>query len=235
MIAALAFLVAYAWPILDEDLSRGLVVACASVTWVAWAAFAVDFVVRVHVAGDRRRYVLRHLHDLAVIVLPLLRPLRLLRLVTVIGALNRRAGSSLRGRVVVYVAGSTALLTGVAALAMLDAERDGADANITTIGDALWWAVTTITTVGYGDRYPTTTGGRAIALGLMLAGIALLGVVTATLASWLVERVSNENEATRAATVTHVEQLMTELHALRSQLQAAVPESPAGSDNGEKA
>jgi hypothetical protein len=68
---------------------------------------------------------------------------------------------------------------------MIDAERDAPDASIAIMGDALWWA---ITTVGYGDRYPTTTTGRAIAVELMMAGIALLGVVTATLASWLVDR-----------------------------------------------
>jgi voltage-gated potassium channel len=218
MAAAVAFLAAYAWPILDPGLPAGASLACVAVTWAAWAGFALDYIARVFLATHRRRYVLRHLHDLAVILLPLLRPLRLLRLVTVIGALNRRAGSSLRGQVVVYVAGGTALLTAVAALAMLDAERGQPDANITTIGDALWWAVTTITTVGYGDRYPTTTAGRGVAVGLMLAGIALLGVVTATLASWLVERVSAENSTNRAATVAHVEELMAEVRALRDQL-----------------
>jgi voltage-gated potassium channel len=179
--------------------------------------FGVDFATRVVLAPDPGTYVLRHLHDLAVIVLPLLRPLRLLRLVTVIGALNRGAGSSLRGWVAVYVAGSTTLLTGVGALAMLDAERDVSEANITTIGDALWWAVTTIITVGYGDRFPTTTTGRLIALGLMIAGIALLGVVTATLASWIVERVSAENVVERAATAAHVDALMAEVRLLRTQ------------------
>jgi voltage-gated potassium channel len=219
MVAALAFLVAYAWPILDRDLPAGALLACTTITWVAWTAFTVDFVARVVLASDRRRYVLRHLHDLAVIALPLLRPLRLLRLVAVIGVLNRQAGSSLRGRVVVYVAGTTTLLSALSALAMLDAEQNAPGANITSIGDALWWAVATITTVGYGDRYPTTTAGRAIALALMLAGIALLGVVTATLASWLVERVRAETVADKAATVAHVEQLMAEVRALRSELR----------------
>jgi voltage-gated potassium channel len=215
MVAAVAFLAAYAWPILDPDLSAGALLVCAAATWVAWAVFALDYVARVALATDKRRYVVRHLHDLAVIVLPLLRPLRLLRLITVIGALNRRAGSSLRGRVAVYVAGATTLLSFVAALAMLDAERDAPDANITTFGDALWWSLTTITTVGYGDRYPTTTEGRFIAVALMIAGIALLGVVTATLASWIIDRVRAENAEDRAATAAQVDALMVELRNLR--------------------
>jgi len=175
---------------------------------------------RVVLAPDWRRYVLRHLHDLAVIVLPLLRPLPLL---TVIGALHRRAGATLRGRVAIYVAGSTTVLTVVGALAMLDAERDAPESNIITSGDALWWAVTTITTVGYGDRYPTTTTGRLIAFGLMIAGIALLGVVTVTLASWIVERVSAENAAEGAATAAQIDALMAEVRSLRHQQEAGRP------------
>ncbi len=78
---------------------------------------------------------------------------------------------------------------------------------------------TTITTVGYGDRYPTTAEGRVVAFGLMLAGIALLGVVTATLASWIIDRVREENEAERAATWAQVEALISEVRLLRQQQQ----------------
>ncbi len=223
IVAALAFLAAYAWPILNPGLSPAAVAACAAITWVTWGLFGLDYVMRVALTTDRRRYLVRHLHDLAVIALPLLRPLRLLRLVTVVGALNRRAGASLRGRVAVYVAGTTTLLSAVAALAMLDAERDAAGANITTIGDALWWSAATITTVGYGDQYPVTTTGRVIAFGLMLAGIALLGVITATLASWIVERVNVENAADQAATVAHIEALRTEIRALLAERNETAP------------
>ncbi len=75
------------------------------------------------------------------------------------------------------------LLVTVGALAVLDAERDAKGANITSFGDALWWAVTTITTVGYGDTYPVTFEGRIIATTTMLLGIALIGVVTAGIAT----------------------------------------------------
>jgi len=96
--------------------------------------------------------------------------------------------------VAVYIAGGASLLAFCAALAVLDAERASPDANIVDFGDAIWWAVTTMTTVGYGDRFPVTGTGRLVAFGLMIGGIALLGTVTATLASWLVETVAAEKE-----------------------------------------
>ncbi len=61
----------------------------------------------------------------------------------------------------------------------LDAEQDAEGANVSTYGDALWWACTTVTTVGYGDRFPVTFEGRMIAVLLMIVGIATLGAVTA--------------------------------------------------------
>ncbi len=68
---------------------------------------------------------------------------------------------------------------------MLDAERHAENASITTFRDALWWTLTTMSTVGYGDRYPVTAEGRLVAGLLMVGGIALLGVITGTIASWL--------------------------------------------------
>lgn len=217
-LAAVVFLVAYAWPVLDLRLSAGAVATARTVTTVTWALFAVDYAVRLLLSVDRWRFVRGNVLDLAVVALPLLRPLRLLRLVTLLTVLNRYAGGSLRGRVVVYAIGSTSLVLLVAALAVLDAERGAEGANLSTFGDAFWWALTTVTTVGYGDRFPVTTTGRAVAGGLMLAGIALLGTVTATLASWLVQRVAEVEEASEAATRRDVEALTAEVVALRADL-----------------
>lgn len=214
-LAALAFLASYAVPIIDTDLSPKLLGLCQAVTWVTWVVFALDFLVRLYLAEDRVRWALRHWFDVVIIALPLLRPLRLLRLVVLLNVLNRRATTGLRGQVAVYVAGGASLLGFCGALAVLDAERGHPGANIELFSDALWWAVTTMTTVGYGDRYPTTNQGRLVATGLMVGGIAILGVVTATLASWLVEHVSVAEQQQADALRTELDELRAELDQVR--------------------
>lgn len=93
----------------------------------------------------------------------------------------------------------------------MDAERGQVGATISSFGDAWWWAITTMTTVGYGDRYPVTTTGRFVAVGLMIGGIALLGTVTASLASWLSDRVREDTD-------TNAE-ILAELRELRMLLE----------------
>jgi voltage-gated potassium channel len=124
----------------------------------------------------------------------MLRPLRLLRLLAFARILNRSAIGGLTGRVSVYVSGAALMAVGLGALAVLDVEQEAPGANITTGGDALWWACTTVTTVGYGDHYPVTTSGRIIAVALMLVGIALIGSLTAVIATWLIESVEAREE-----------------------------------------
>lgn len=216
--SAVLFLLAYAWPILDPGLGRPWPASFELLTWLSWAVFAVDYLVRLLLAEHRRRFARTHLLELATIALPLLRPLRLLRLVTMLQVLNRYAGASLRGRVMVYVVGSTALLLFVSALAVLEAERGAKGSNITTFGDAVWWSFATVTTVGYGDRFPVTVTGRLVACLLMVAGIALVGVVTASLASWLIDRISQVEEESQAVTRRDVAKLAAEVTALREQI-----------------
>ena len=217
---SIVFLVAYAWPIVDPDLSQAWRRVFSTIVWATWLVFAVDYVVRVALSRHRKRFVRGHIFDLLVVTLPLLRPLRLLRLVTLLSVLNRYAGDSLRGKVGVYVGASTLLMLLVAALAILDAERDAQDANITGFGDALWWALATVTTVGYGDQYPVTLTGRLVATGLMIAGIALIGVVTASVASWLIDRVAEAEEKSETATRADIAALAAEVDALHEALSA---------------
>lgn len=221
IVASLLFLVAYSIQVIAN--ARGAVGALLEdLLWVSWGAFLVDYIVSLLIAPRRWHWFLTHLFNLATVVLPMLRPLRVLRVVTLLTVLQRTAGRAVRGQIVIYVTGATLLLVYVASLAVLDAERAGGG-SISTFGDAIWWAFTTITTVGYGDLAPITLQGRVIAVGLMLSGIALLGVITATFASWIVEQVSAEDSARQIATVAHVDALRTEIAELRAVLTAMNP------------
>jgi voltage-gated potassium channel len=177
-------------------------------------------VIRLLLARRRWAFWWRQLPYLAMVALPVLRPLQLLRLVILLRALNRRAANALRGRIAIYVGCATVLLVFTSSLAILDAERGHRDATIDSFGNALWWAVTTITTVGYGDQRPVTTEGRFVAAGLMIGGIALLGTVTASIASWLVDRVRETEETARAATTADMDALRAEIRELRTLLEA---------------
>lgn len=190
--AALLFLVAYAWPVLDPSMPSTFARACAVANGVIWLAFGVDYVIRLMLAGDRFGFFRRHLLELVIVLLPLLRPLRALQIVFALARMNRRATLSFQGRTMTYVVGTVLLLGFTGAVAVLDAERGASEATISSFGDALWWVAATITTVGYGDTYPVTTEGRFVGVGLMFGGIALVGVVTGTLASWFVERLRTE-------------------------------------------
>lgn len=191
---AVAFLVCYAWQVLDTSLSGTAKAALEVVLTGVWVVFGIDYLIRIGLARRKWRYVRTHLLDLAILVLPMLRQLRALRVITVIGVLNRQLRADFRGRVAIYVVGTVALVGFVASLAVLDAERVAPNATITDFGEAVWWTITTISTVGYGDRFPVTLEGRLVAATLMVAGIALLGVVTASIASWFVENLRRTGE-----------------------------------------
>jgi voltage-gated potassium channel len=198
LLLALAFLVAYAWPVLDPRINPDLEQSLQLLSWTVWGAFAIDFVIRIVLADPRWPYIRAHWYDVALIVLPMLRPLRLLRLLALARIINRSATHSLVGRVSTYVFGTALLAALLAALADYDAEQDVPDANITSFGDALWWSATTVTTVGYGDRFPVTTEGRLVAVVLMLVGIVTVGAIIAAFTSWLVSQVEANREAEEA-------------------------------------
>ncbi|MEV7663114.1 ion channel [Paenarthrobacter sp. NPDC089316] len=193
MATALIFLAAYAWQVIAR-VDGAAADPFEVVLWITWAIFALDYFINLWLAEDRMRWFLWNLHELLIVLLPFFRPLRLLRLVTLLSVLQRTVGETLRGRVATYVAGAAAMLILVGALAVLDVEQNAPDAKILTFGDAAWWAVTTITTVGYGDLYPVTPIGRVVAAALMMSGIAVLGIVTASIASWLVQRIEENAE-----------------------------------------
>ncbi|WP_328550645.1 MULTISPECIES: potassium channel family protein [unclassified Streptomyces] len=193
-LASLAFLASYAVLVLAPGLHDAWQDLCLAVLLGSWALFGVDYAVSWRLSGQRLGFVRTHWLDTVVLVLPLLRPLRVVK---VYEAVQRRHGKprlALHARVIVYSGLSTVLLGFAGALAVYQQERGAPRASMRTFGDALWWACETLTTVGYGDITPVTPGGRLIAVGMMAIGLALLGAVTGTFASWLLQVFSREDD-----------------------------------------
>ncbi|MFI6249399.1 potassium channel family protein [Streptomyces sp. NPDC051016] len=196
-IASLVFLGSYAVHVLEPNLPEAVHAVLLSLTYATWAMFAVDYTVRWRLSREGPGFVRRHWLDTVVLVLPLLRPVRVVRTYE---AMQRRHGEprmGLHARVAAYSALSISLLGFSGALAVYQAERSAPNANIRTFGDSLWWTCSTLSTVGYGDYVPVTTLGRFIAAGLMACGLALLGTVTGSFSSWMLQRFSGSENAGR--------------------------------------
>ncbi len=219
---AVVFLGSYAWSVLDTSLDERAQDGFELLFQVIWVLFGIDYLARVYLARRRWRFVGTHIPDLVVLLLPMFRQLRALRLIIAIGILNRELRADFRGRVAIYVGVTVVLVCLVASLAVLDAERDAPNATITSFGDALWWTITTISTVGYGDRYPTTGLGRLVAVGLMVVGIALLGVVTASVAAFFVSRLQDVQQAEERTEAT-LSDVLAELREVRARLDLLDP------------
>jgi voltage-gated potassium channel len=154
--------------------------------------FLTDFTYRSVKAESFRAYFLRERGWLDLLgSLPLLRVFRIFRVLRVIRLVREyglrtlaRWVSRERAQSALYVVVFLVILVlEVASLAMVPLEARAANANITTGGDALWWGIVTVTTVGYGDQYPVTTGGRIVGVFVLLVGVGLFGTFTGFLAN----------------------------------------------------
>lgn len=205
-----------------EDLDPEIRQVLQYADWVVCSLFFVDFLFQLARAEQRGQYMLRWGWLDLLSCIPMVDALRwtrigrVARIIVVLRALRsfralwgflreRRAQSSL------LVAALLALaLIVLSAIAILHFEQ-GPQSNIRTAGDALWWALTTITTVGYGDYYPVTTGGRFTAILLMTAGVGLFATLSGALAAWFLRPREHADTA----------QLLSEIAKLRDDLKRA--------------
>jgi voltage-gated potassium channel len=162
-----------------------------------WALMVGEYLVRLALVDDRRGYVASRRLEPATIVLPTLQPVRLFgmeRSSLAAGELSLRFVAILRHRGLFRVLLAATGLLFLGSWLVLLSEENAKGSNIHDYGNALWWAVVTVTTVGYGDRYPVTSLGRVVAVVLMLVGIGLIGVLTATVASFFVQEHTDANK-----------------------------------------
>ncbi|TPX03385.1 two pore domain potassium channel family protein, partial [Schumannella luteola] len=154
-----------------------------------WLTFIVDYVVRLALAKPRRTFVLASIPDAVAALLPVFRPVVQLRHVVRVPLLRDRGGAYQRVRIGVMTAAFAVVFVYSIALAVLVAERTSPDATITTFGEAIWWACVTVFTVGYGDYAPVTVLGRFWAVVLMIGGVAIIGVTSAIVVTYLGDRI----------------------------------------------
>lgn len=167
-----------------------------------WAAFLLDFAVRLLLTTDRWRYIRRNLFEVVTLVLPFLRAFLLVLYIWRLPSL-KRSRSHQRLRFMLVAASLGLVFVYVISTLVWLVEQQAPGATILSFGDAIWWGFVTISTVGYGDYTPVTLLGRVFAVILMLGGIVIVGIVTATVISSLTEQVQLEAARREAAAQEH--------------------------------
>ena len=207
------FLAGYAWPIINPNLSPALHSLCNWTLFIIWVFFAFDYFARLSVADNKRLFVRKNLLDLAAVALPFLPLLRAIRALAAVTVLSRRNRGSRSQQVTTSVVTLAFATWFVAGLAVTEAERHVDGSNIQGVGDGWWWAITTMATVGYGDTYPVSTQGRIVGTALMIMGVALLGTITASIASNFnsTDAEDSSNETTSASEVDDLKKRIAEL------------------------
>jgi voltage-gated potassium channel len=192
--------------------------------WAIWGLFAVELAVVLAVAPRKRAALRAHWLDAAIVVvtvpaygrllssLRLVRLARLMRLVRIAVVLARALQAERRlttTSVFRFVAVATVFLVFIAGA--VEATVDEGD--VTSFWDGIWWAVVTVTTVGYGDVIPRSVVGRIVAIALMLVGIGFVAVLTAAVASTFVKQDRREEELDIASALARIERDLADLKA----------------------
>jgi len=228
-VAAVVFLVAFSIQVI-ANVPDSKAAVFDIIIWATWGLFVVDYLANLILAERKLHWFTHNLHAAVILALPMFRPLRLMRLLSVMQFSQRLGGRRLRGRILAYAFAIAILLVYIGALAVLDAEQNEPGASITNIGDALWWAAVTLSGTGYGDFVPITLIGRLVAVGLMVGGLAIVGVIAATFATWMIEvvgsRVAEEAEAAESETQSEVAVLTEQVARLTALIEARMLTEP---------
>jgi len=192
MLLGFLFLGIYSIEVLAEPSAEQLLVLNIASTAI-YVVFVLDLLARfiVEIPHLRRlsswiSFFRVHWLSILATLVPAFRSLRVLRVLMVLRGIAPYMITRTH-QVGMIVAVSLPLVLYTAAISVFEAERYAEGSNIQSFGDALWWSLVSVTTVGYGDSFPVTTEGRAVAGLLMFVGIGLFSSLTALLAAWVVK------------------------------------------------
>jgi voltage-gated potassium channel len=182
--------------VLTADVNGSASIALVGTLFALWVILLAEYLVRLAITPDRRGYLKRRWVEPATVAVPALQPWHLIgieRMCLLLQEAELRVEAVLRHHSLfrVLIAAAATLFLGAWLVLLFEEKAKGS--NIHNYPDALWWAVVTVTTVGYGDRFPVSEGGRVVAVILMLLGIGLIGVLTATVASVFVKEHTDAN------------------------------------------
>jgi voltage-gated potassium channel len=179
-----AYIAAYVTPIYFFPLHPGLATAFHIAEYVIWTIFIIDYVVQYQLASDKKLFLRHEWLGLLFVVFPFLRPVRAIRGIIFIRQATTKKTSLIRSLPAI-LASMAVLLVIISGAAVLSAERFAPHATIKTPSDALWWALTEVTTAGGGNLSPVTVEGRLVASFLLIFGLGLLASMTGYVASWV--------------------------------------------------
>jgi voltage-gated potassium channel len=187
LILSLLFTLSFVVPIYWYPINSTLKSICEVINYGTWVLFAADYLYQIKLAPDNIKYLKTHIFELILVILPFFRPLRALRALVFTAQASIRSKKALIKSIPIVMTGATVLMIVIMGAAILDIERNAPGANIKTPMDALWWGLVTVTTIGYGDKYPVTTEGRLVAGILIIFGIALISTLTGAFAAWVLD------------------------------------------------
>ena len=194
LIFSLIYTISFIYPVYFYPSPLIIQEICRWTNHIVWAIFLLDYLVMFKLAPNKKKFVSTHIFELILVALPFVRMLRPLRAIVFIGQAGFRSRRQLLKNIWWVVSVASLLMIIIMGAAILDIERNISNSNIKTPSDAIWWAFITITTVGYGDKYPVSNEGRLVAGFLIVFGVVMLATITGALAAWILgQKIEDED------------------------------------------